>query len=147
MIDVTVAAVVERNRRFLMIEERANGQIVFNQPAGHLEPGESLIDAVIRETFEEAGLIFTPQQLLGVYLWRTEDGAKTFLRVAFCGKAEDPATRPQLDPVIVATHWLTREEVEEQSLRSPLVLRCLDDYRAGIRYPLGSVHDLVTAAA
>lgn len=145
MIDVTVAAIVERGQRFLMIEEHASGQIVFNQPAGHLEPGESLLDAVVRETREETGLEFTPQQLLGIYLWRTERQRKTFLRVAFCGSAEDPTTKPELDPVIVATHWLTRAEIGEQALRSPLVLRCLDDYRAGVRFPLASVNDLLTA--
>jgi ADP-ribose pyrophosphatase YjhB (NUDIX family) len=141
-IDVTVAAVIERDQRFLMIEEKAHGRIVFNQPAGHLEPGESLLDAVVRETREETGLEFTPTQLLGIYLWQNRDRRRSFLRVAFCGKAQEPATPPELDPAIVATHWLTRQQVEEQPLRSPMVLRCLDDYRAGLRYPLSSLSDL-----
>ena len=138
MIDVTVAAIIERDQRFLMIEERAHGRIVFNQPAGHLEPGESLLEAVVRETREETGMDFTPTQLLGIYLWRRDDGERSFLRVAFCGQAREPATQRELDPVIVGTHWLTREEIERQSLRSPMVLRCLDDYRAGQRFPLDS---------
>jgi 8-oxo-dGTP pyrophosphatase MutT (NUDIX family) len=137
-VDVTVAAVVERDRRFLMVEERVGGAFVLNQPAGHLEPDESLVEAVIRETLEETGFRFTPRHLLGVYLWRSAEADKSFLRVAFAGEAQAPARPAKLDDGIVAVHWLTRNQLLARSaeLRSPMVMQCIDDYRAGVRYPL-----------
>jgi 8-oxo-dGTP pyrophosphatase MutT (NUDIX family) len=136
--DITVAALIEDAGRFLLVEERAGGRIVFNQPAGHLEVGETLVDAVVRETFEETGYGFEPTDVLGLYHWYSEPDDATFLRVAFCGAGKAPSTTPELDPVIVATHWLTREQVlaQQNRLRSPMVLRCIDDYRAGTRFPL-----------
>jgi 8-oxo-dGTP pyrophosphatase MutT (NUDIX family) len=141
-IDVTVAAVIEDHERFLLVEERAGGRTVLNQPAGHLEPEESLLDAVRRETSEETGYRFEPTALLGVYLWRSARSDITFLRLAFCGVAKPPLAPPRLDEGIVATHWLTRNQLlsRESDLRSPMVLRCIDDFRTGIRYPL----DLLT---
>jgi 8-oxo-dGTP pyrophosphatase MutT (NUDIX family) len=135
--DVTVAAVIERDARFLLVEERIRGRLVFNQPAGHLEDGESLLAAVVRETLEETAWIFTPQALLGVYLWRSQRGHST-LRFAFVGAIRDFDPGRALDPPIVATHWLTRDEIQAraESLRTPLVLRCIDDYRRGVRLPL-----------
>ncbi len=143
-IDVTVAAIIEADDRFLVVEEQANGKIVFNQPAGHLEPGESLTAAVIRETYEETGFSFEPDSVLGLYLWHCDEADTSFLRIAFCGDAVPPTANPTLDEGILATHWLTRSQLiaREARLRSPLVLRCLDDYRAGIRHPISMVSEL-----
>ncbi len=136
-IDVTVAAVIERDGRFLLVEEKCAGRLVLNQPAGHLEHGESLLAAVAREALEETGHRFNPTDVVGFYLWRAESGT-TFLRVAFCGTAEPPSGPATLDDGIVAVHWLSRDQILKRSsqLRSPTVLRCLDDYLAGRRYPL-----------
>jgi 8-oxo-dGTP pyrophosphatase MutT (NUDIX family) len=143
-IDVTVAAIIEADDRFLFVEEEAGGEIVFNQPAGHLEPGESLSAAVIRETYEETGFSFKPDSLLGLYLWHCDDADTTFLRVAFCGDAVPPNAIPTLDEGILATHWLTRSQIiaRQARLRSPLVLRCLDDFQAGIRHPISMISEL-----
>jgi 8-oxo-dGTP pyrophosphatase MutT (NUDIX family) len=137
-IDVTVAAVIERGGKFLMVEERAAGKLVLNQPAGHLEHGESLIAAAAREAFEETGHRFEPQHVVGFYLWHSEEAGTTYLRVAFGGYAEASGGGAALDEGIVAVHWLTRAQLahREQQLRSPMVLRCIDDYLAGRRYPL-----------
>jgi 8-oxo-dGTP pyrophosphatase MutT (NUDIX family) len=145
-IDVTVAAVIEHDGRYLMVEERACGRIVFNQPAGHLEPKESLLQAVVRETREETGYRFEPSHLLGVYLWQSETSGTCFLRVAFCGAAAAPHGTPQLDEGILAAHWLSRNQLLSlgEQLRSPLVLRCIDDHRAGVRHPLDCLTHLDT---
>ncbi len=138
--DVTVAAVTERDGRFLLVEERIRGRLVLNQPAGHLEDGESLLHAVVRETLEETAWDFEPQWLLGVYLWRARPGHTT-LRFAFIGTVGRFEAGRALDPPIIATHWLTREAVAAQSarLRTPLVLRCIDDYLRGARSPLAAI--------
>ncbi len=147
-IDVTVAAVIEHDARFLLVEERACGNIVYNQPAGHLEPNESLLDAVVRETREETGYYFEPHYLLGMYLWRAESGT-SFLRVAFTGAFVPPVAPAELDDGIIAVHWLGRNQLLGlgSQLRSPMVMRCIDDYRAGRRFPLESLThlDLPTA--
>ena len=137
-IDVTVAAIIERDGRFLVVEEVSGGHTVFNQPAGHLEPGESLLDAVVRETVEETGHRFVPGSVVGVYLWQSPEAGTTFLRVTFCGACEAPNGPVELDDGIVAAHWLTRAQLlgRASELRSPMVLRCIDDYLAGRRYPL-----------
>jgi 8-oxo-dGTP pyrophosphatase MutT (NUDIX family) len=136
--DVTVAAVAERDGRFLFVEERASGRVVINQPAGHVEVGETLIDAVARETLEETGWTFVPTAVVGIYVWEPEHVARTFLRIAFAGTLEvhDPG-RP-LDRGILRTRWLDREQLvgSQSRLRSPLVLRCVDDFLAGTRHPL-----------
>jgi 8-oxo-dGTP pyrophosphatase MutT (NUDIX family) len=146
-IDVTVAAVIERDGRFLLVEEKCAGRLVFNQPAGHLEQGESLLAAVAREALEETGYRFTPTDVVGFYLWRADSGT-TFLRVAFCGTAEAPSGPAKLDEGIVGVHWLSREQILKRSsqLRSPTVLRCLDDYLAGRRHPLECLVYLVPDA-
>jgi len=148
-IDVTVAAVIEHDERFLLVEERACGQVVYNQPAGHLEPNESLIEAVVRETREETGYRFEPRDLLGIYLWRNESTDATFLRVAFTGAFVPPASPPRLDEGIIAVHWMRRGQLLDADcqLRSPMVLRCIDDYLAGIRYPLDCLTHLSLPAA
>ena len=137
-IDVTVAAIIEREERFLVVEERVAGRVVLNQPAGHLEHGESLLAAVVRETLEETGYRFEPDSIVGIYLWQSDEAATTFLRVAFCGAAQAPSTAPRLDDGIVDVHWLTRGELTDRGheLRSPMVMQCFDDYLAGTRYPL-----------
>lgn len=138
--DVTVAAVAERDGRFLLVEERIRGRLVLNQPAGHLEEGESLLHAVIRETLEETAWNFQPQWLLGVYLWRSNPHHTT-LRFAFIGTVDGFDPGRALDPPVIANHWLTREAVAAQSerLRTPLVLRCIDDYLGGRRSPLATI--------
>ena len=138
--DVTVAAVIEREGRFLIVRERIRGRTVLNQPAGHLEDGETLLQAVVRETLEETAWAFEPEALLGLYQWRSARGHST-LRIAFCGTVRDfDAARP-LDPPIIATEWLTRQELaaRDGALRTPLVLRCIDDYQRGTRLPLDAL--------
>jgi 8-oxo-dGTP pyrophosphatase MutT (NUDIX family) len=136
-VDFTVAAIAERDGRFLIVQERAARRIVLNQPAGHLEDGESLYDAVIRETREETGRAFEPDALLGLYLWRGP-GERTVLRVAFTGSVAERDASIPLDRAIIRTLWLGRQDLAARNgeLRSPLVLRCIDDYLQGARYPL-----------
>jgi 8-oxo-dGTP pyrophosphatase MutT (NUDIX family) len=135
--EVTVAAVIERAGRFLLVEERIRGRLVLNQPAGHLEDGEALLAAVVRETLEETAWHFTPEWLLGVYLWRNPRGTTT-LRFAFTGSVQGFDAARELDAPVIATHWYQREDVlaRDSRLRSPLVLRCIDDYLSGMRIPL-----------
>jgi 8-oxo-dGTP pyrophosphatase MutT (NUDIX family) len=142
--EVTVAAIVEREQRFLVVEERVEGRLVFNQPAGHLEDRESLVAAVIRETREETAWRLTPEALVGVYLWRDPRNERTFLRFAFCGTVDDHRPDQPLDTGIVRAAWLTHEQLRAQPgrLRSPLVLRCMDDYLLGRRQPLTSIQSL-----
>lgn len=142
--DVTVAAIVERAGRFLIVQERAARRVVLNQPAGHLEDGESLAQAVIRETLEETGYPFEPQAITGLYLWRGPAG-RTFLRVAFAGIVGDRANGAQLDRAIIRTAWITRDQLQQREgeLRSPLVLRCIDDYLGGARHPLEILNHVI----
>jgi 8-oxo-dGTP pyrophosphatase MutT (NUDIX family) len=139
--DVTVAAIIERDGRFLIVEERIRNRLVFNQPAGHLEEGETLAQAAIREAREETGWCFTPEALLGVYLWRNPGNGRGTLRFAFTGGASDYDATLPLDAGIIAAHWLTREQLasSQRRLRSPLVLRCIDDYLTGRRLPLDAL--------
>lgn len=134
----TVAAVIEQDNRFLVVEEYASGDIQFNQPAGHLEDGESFADAVIRETLEEAACDFVPEHVSGIYLWKHPDNQKSFVRVSFTGQVTGHYPEQKLDEGIIRTHWKTRDEVAAlgDKLRSPMVLQCIDDYIAGKRYPL-----------
>ncbi|MDQ2070784.1 NUDIX hydrolase [Natronospira bacteriovora] len=136
--NVTVSAVVEENGRFLLVEEEIRGRLQLNNPAGHLEEGESLVDAVIREVYEETARDFDPECISGLYLWRNSGSDKTFLRVNFFGHARNFNPAQPLDTGIVRSLWLTRDEIaaEMDRLRSPMVLRCVDDYLNGRRYPL-----------
>jgi 8-oxo-dGTP pyrophosphatase MutT (NUDIX family) len=145
-IDVTVAALIERRNRFLLVEERVDGQLVLNQPAGHLEPGESLVAAAIREVAEETGHVFVPEAVVGVYLWQCDPGTRSYLRVCFTGTATAPRAQPTLDHGIVGVHWLTRKELENppRKLRSPMVLRCIDDLCNGARFPLSCLRYVET---
>ncbi len=141
---VTVAAVVEREGRFLVVEENAQERIVFNQPAGHVEDGESLIEAVIRETLEESGRTFTPEALIGVYSWTNPATNITYLRFAFTGSISERDPTRKLDEGIIDAVWRSRDELLAQpdKLRSPLVMRVIDDYLAGRRYHLDLLHIL-----
>jgi len=149
--DITVAAVTENAGRFLVVEERINRRLVFNQPAGHVERGETLLAAVVRETREETAWRFAPRSVIGVYLWRNPSSGHRVLRFAFAGTVSDHDPTQRLDHGIVRTHWLDRTELEQRhaQLRSPLVLRCVNDYLAGVQSALASVAllDLESAAA
>jgi ADP-ribose pyrophosphatase YjhB (NUDIX family) len=134
----TVAAIIERDKQFLMVEELVHGEHVFNQPAGHLDADESLIGAVIRETQEESAWQFIPEAVTGIYLWKHPENGETFLRVAICGTCKNHDAQQALDDGILRAVWKSREELVQPSckLRSPMVINCIDDYLAGKRYPL-----------
>lgn len=134
---VTVAAIIEADGRFLLVEEESDGLVVINQPAGHWDAGETLVAAVIRETLEETGWHFIPQAITGIYQYTHPRIQVTYLRISFCGVVGTHETGHPLDIGILRTLWLRRDEVATQNhLRSPMVLRNIDDYLAGIRYPL-----------
>jgi 8-oxo-dGTP pyrophosphatase MutT (NUDIX family) len=141
---ITVAAVVERAGRFLFVEERIARRLVLNQPAGHVEDGETLLAAVIRETREETAWKFEPQALLGIYLWRNPSDGVTTLRFGFAGQVTDHDARQRLDTGIARAIWLSRDEllVQADRLRSPLVLRSVDDYLRGQRQSLDAIAHL-----
>ena len=126
----TVAALCENQGRFLLVQEQVNGDIVFNQPAGHLEQGESLIEAVIRETREETQYEFTPTGLLGIYRFMPDDAEDlTYLRFLFCGRV-GKQLNGQLDDGIIAAEWMSYEQIKscQARHRSPMVMQCIDDY-------------------
>jgi ADP-ribose pyrophosphatase YjhB (NUDIX family) len=134
----TVAAVVEQNDRFLLVEEEINGKMTLNQPAGHLEPDESLIDAVIRETKEETAWTFHPQSLVGIYRWIHPRKGETYIRYCFSGTVTDHDPNQALDDDIYQALWLPFDEIRRRQadLRSTLVTDCFQDYIDGHRYPL-----------
>jgi 8-oxo-dGTP pyrophosphatase MutT (NUDIX family) len=133
----TVAAVIERDGRFLFVEERIDGRLVLNQPAGHLDPGESLIAACRREVMEETAHRFEPTALVGIYRWHYAAKDVTFLRFCFAGRVAGETGGP-LDKEIVRLHWLTPAELEARKAdhRSPLVQKCVADFLAGRSFPL-----------
>lgn len=148
---VTVAAVIADRGRFLLVQEHTPEGLRLNNPAGHLDPGESPLEAVQRECLEETKRAFAPEALLGVYLWRFTRPAHgeeavvgedvTFLRFAYAGTVGDELPGLQFDEGIVRTLWLTPDEIRARraELRSPLVMRCIDDHLAGRRLPLDAV--------
>jgi ADP-ribose pyrophosphatase YjhB (NUDIX family) len=142
---VTVAAVAERDGRFLMVEEKTDEGIRCNQPAGHLEHGETLIEAVVREALEETAHVFVPRFLLGIYHWSHPAKKLTYLRFAFGGETAGHDTGRRLDTGILEARWLTADEIRADAARhrSPMVLSCIEDWQAGKRHPL----DLVTQYA
>jgi phosphatase NudJ len=137
---VTVAAIIERQGRFLMVEETdgVNPERVLNQPAGHLDAGESVLAAVVRETWEETGLTFEPRHLIGLYHLQARNGLD-YLRICFCGTVPEEAHAKPHDPQILDCRWLSREEIAQAGPRSSAVLHCIDDYLAGRRLPLEAV--------
>ncbi|MDP1537115.1 MAG: NUDIX hydrolase [Burkholderiales bacterium] len=142
--NVTVAAVVERKGTFLLVEEQTAEGIRYNQPAGHLEAGESLLDAVIRETLEESARRFTPTALIGIYQYQQPVSGIIYLRFAFTGEISEPEDRA-LDAGILRALWLPVAEIRASRARhrSPLLLQCIEDFLAGRRYPLDLLHQPV----
>ena len=135
---VTVAAIVERDGRYLLVEERTPEGLRLNNPAGHLDPGESPAQGVAREALEETAYRFKPTHLIGIYSWKHPHKNITYLRFAFGGELRGYEAERQLDDGIVAARWLTLDEVKETQARhrSPLILRCIEDLIAGKHYPL-----------
>ena len=142
--NVTVAGIAEQGGRFLLIEENTVDGLRLNQPAGHLEDGETLLQAVEREVLEETTCRFTPQALVGVYQWRQAEGERTFMRFSFAGSVGDPDVSLRLDEGIERTVWMTRDEIAQARprYRSPWVLINIDDYLAGRRMPLDLIRTL-----
>ena len=140
---MTVAAVIERDGRFLLVEEHTQEGVRLNNPAGHLDPGESPEQGCARETLEETAHTFKPTALVGVYLSRFQRGDEdiTYLRFAYCGTVGECDATRALDTGIVRTLWLTADEIRQsvERHRSPLVLQCMEDYLAGKRFPLDLV--------
>jgi len=143
---VTVAAVVEYNGRFLLVEEHTPKGLRLNNPAGHLEAGESLMEACAREALEETTYLFNPTALVGIYQAQLRNTSTqestTYLRFAFCGDLGALQPQRKLDRGIVRTLWMTPDEIRASTARhrSPLLLRCVEDYLAGRRYPLDLVY-------
>lgn len=141
--NVTVAAVIERHGRYLLVEETTSHGLRLNNPAGHLDPGETPAQGCARETLEETAHPFQPEALVGVYLARSQPSGQdvTYLRFAFTGTLGDAEPGRRLDTGIVRTVWLTPQEIEasQDRLRSPLVWRCVQDHMAGQRYPLALI--------
>jgi ADP-ribose pyrophosphatase YjhB (NUDIX family) len=143
---VTVAALIEQGGKFLLVEEMTPEGLKLNNPAGHLDPGESLVQACIRETLEETARHFTPTHLLGIYMSRFQRPSNgddiTYLRFAFCGSVGDAVVGQALDTPIMRTLWMSVDEIRASQARhrSPMLLRCMEDYLAGQRMPLSSIH-------
>ena len=143
---VTVAAIIEREGKFLLVEEHTPEGLMLNNPAGHLDPGESLCDGCAREALEETAHPFRPTAMVGIYLSRMQRQSTgediTYLRFAFCGALGDAKPGAQLDEGIVRTLWMTPEEIRQSTARhlSPLLLRCMEDYLNGQRLPLSSLY-------
>ena len=136
--NVTVAAIICNKDRYLLVEENADGHIVFNQPAGHIEESETLIDAVKREVLEETAWQFQPAYLSGVYLHRNPHNGITYLRFCFYGTCSDFDKNRKLDDGIIRAVWMDIDEIRSQSkrLRTPVVLKCIEDFLSGSNVPL-----------
>lgn len=137
-VHVTVAAVVETQGRFLLVEERTDERVRFNQPAGHLELGESIVEAAVREALEETAYRFSPAALIGIYRWHHPAKDLTYVRFAFSGTVSGPEPGRALDAGVVRAVWLPLEAIRAGTAlhRNPLVLQCVEDYLSGQRYPL-----------
>lgn len=143
---ITVAAVIQQDDKYLMVREKVDGNIVYNQPAGHWEVDESLLDAAIRETQEETAWQFQPSHLVAIYRWKHPQKNEVFLRITFCGSACNQDLKQPLDKGILEAIWMTRAEIEaldEQQRRSALVLQSIDDYEQGKRYDLEIMSEVI----
>ncbi len=140
--NVTVAAIVECEQKFLLVEENADNHVVFNQPAGHLEKDESLIGAVKREVLEETAWEFIPRAIVGFYMYPDQHSDITYLRLCFSGTCENHHPEQALNDGIIQAVWLNREEIKENEdkMRSPMVTQCIDDYLSGKKYPLDLIN-------
>lgn len=142
--NTTVAAIAENDGKFLLVEEKIQDKLVFNQPAGHLEHNESLIDAVKREVLEETAWDFEPYSLVGIYLYPNPNNKEiTYLRFCFYGQCLQYYPDRELDTGIVQAVWLTSEEIHQQTdkMRSPMVIKCIEDHLAGKHFSLDILHD------
>lgn len=135
---VTVATIVERDQRYLLVFEEADGQRVYNQPAGHLEPNETLLEAAVRETLEETGWTVKPTAVLGISLYEAPSNGVTYLRTSFIAEPVSFDSNYELDTGIIEAVWLTYEEIlaRRDQLRSPMTLQVIEEYRAGKCFPL-----------
>ena len=138
---ITVATIVEREGKFLMVKENSGGRLVYNQPAGHVELEESLFDAAIRETLEETAWRVHLERLLGIYQYTSPDNGVTYIRHCFIAKAIEPRTERDLDEDIAEAVWVSLDELQrrESEMRSPLVLEVIRDYLQGVSYPLSLI--------
>ena len=138
---ITVATIVERAGKFLMVKENSGGRLVYNQPAGHVEVKESLLDAAIRETLEETAWRVNLEKLLGIYQYTSPENGITYIRHCFIAKAIEQRTERDLDEDIAEAVWVSLEELEqrESEMRSPLVLEVIRDYLKGVSYPLSAI--------
>ncbi len=142
--NTTVAALIERDGRFMLVEERINGELKLNQPAGHVDQGESILHACVREGLEETGHHIRPTALVGIYYWTPPERPQlTYLRFAFAAEVLGEEIGYQLDDGIERPVWLSYDEIvaRRDQHRSPLLLACIDDYLAGKRYPLDLIRD------
>ena len=142
---LTVAAVIEREQKYLLVQEKVEGHVVFNQPAGHWERGESLLEAAKRETMEETGWEFYPTALVGIYRWQHPYKNETFLRFTLCGNAGPEQISDNLDDEILAVNWHSAADIlalPETKIRSTMVTHSLRDYLNGSRHDLDLVRDI-----
>lgn len=142
---LTVAAVAENDGRYLVVREYIDGEEHINNPAGHIENGESPIEATVREVREETGYEFVAEALGGIYLWRKPDNGETFLRINVIGLCTGHDPDAPLDEGIIGPEWFDLDQLRSRSnrMRSPLVMRSFEEYRAGIRYPLDVISTLI----
>ena len=138
---ITVATIVERAGKFLMVKENSGARLVYNQPAGHVEAKESLLDAAVRETLEETAWRVNLEKLLGIYQYTSPENGITYIRHCFIAKAIEPRTERDLDEGIAEAVWVSLEDLEqrESEMRSPLVLEVIRDYLKGVSYPLSLI--------
>ena len=142
---ITVASIIEKNNKFLFVEEYVKDQVVINQPAGHLEENETIEEGCIRETFEETDYLVHVDYLIGVYQERNKNSKDMWLRFCFKGSIYDEVKDKKLDKKIIRKLWLSRNQIKEKniSLRSKMVLMCLDDYENGKNYPKELINSLL----
>ena len=145
--NVTVAAIIHHDDKFLLVEEDADNHIVYNQPAGHLENNETLIEAIKREVLEETAREFIPESIVGLYLYPNPHVDIVYLRVCFQGVCGRHFPDRHLDEGIIQTIWMSRAALEQNQdkLRSPMVLNCIDDYLNGNKYPLDILHHYINS--